>query len=463
MATSEPPASSPDAIPAASIRADAPLAPSSQPPATFALDDAPFSPFHRRIAIYSCGGPFCDGYILGIIAVALTPLSAEIGLTAGWQGLIGAASLVGMFFGGLIFGYLTDLVGRRVMYSADLAVLIVASAAQYWVHGAASLLVLRFLLGLAVGADYPIASALLSEFAPKRQRGMLLAAMIGAWWLGYTVSFIAGYLLGNEGLSWRWMLASSAIPAAVVSFLRFGTPESPRWLKSKGRGAEAQTLIDRHIGADYGLHENEAQKTSYRSIFRGQYLGRTLFVCVFWSCQVVPTFAIYTFAPDLLRAFGAPDPNFGAALLSLFFMAGVVPAILLIDRIGRRPVLIIPFAVTGVVLLLLGWLPRDAPTLIAACYILFAIFNAGSSVLQWVYPSELFPTEVRATALGFSTAVSRVGAAVGTFLFPIGMQKLGVTHLMTIVAAICGIGWIVSIRWAPETRGMSLQAASAPK
>ena len=83
MATSEPPASSPDAIPAASIRADAPLAPSSQPPATAALDDAPFSPFHRRIAIYSCGGPFCDGYILGIIAVALTPLSAEIGLTAG--------------------------------------------------------------------------------------------------------------------------------------------------------------------------------------------------------------------------------------------------------------------------------------------------------------------------------------------------------------------------------------------
>jgi putative MFS transporter len=430
----------------------------SEPLAT--LDDAPFSAFHRRIAIYSCGGPFCDGYILGIIAVALTPISIEIGLTAGWQGLIGAASLVGMFFGGLIFGYLTDLLGRRVMYSADLAVLIVASAAQYWVHGRVSLLVLRFLLGLAVGADYPIAAALLSEFAPKRQRGMLLAAMIGAWWLGYTISFIAGYALGNEGLSWRWMLASSAIPAAIVSILRWGTPESPRWLISKGRATEAQLLIDRHIGSGYGLHESEAPKTSYRSIFRGQYLGRTLFVCVFWSCQVVPTFAIYTFAPDLLRAFGAPDPNFGAALLSLFFLAGVVPAILMIDRIGRRPVLIIPFAVTGVVLLLLALLPRNMPSLIAACFILFAIFNAGSSVLQWVYPSELFPTEVRATALGFATAVSRVGAAVGTFLFPIGLQRWGVAQLLVIVAAICGIGWIIAIRFAPETRGLSLQAAS---
>jgi putative MFS transporter len=176
---------------------------------------------------------------------------------------------------------------------------------------------------------------------------------------------------------------------------------------------------------------------------------------------VVPTFAIYTFAPDLLRAFGSPDPAFGAAILSLFFLAGVIPAVLLIDRIGRRPVLIIPFAVTGVTLMLLGWLPHSASIAIAACFILFALFNAGSSVLQWVYPSELFPTEVRATALGFATAVSRIGAAIGTFLFPIGLQRLGVAQLMIIVAAICGIGWWVSVRFAPETRGLSLQAASA--
>jgi putative MFS transporter len=385
----------------------------------------------------------------------------EIGLNAGWQGLVGAASLIGMFVGGLVFGYLTDLIGRRLMYSIDLLVLIVASAAQFWVHDRWTLLALRFVLGLAVGADYPIASALLSEFAPKRQRGMLLAAMIGAWWLGYTVSFIAGYALDKSGWTWRWMLASSALPAAIVSLLRFGTPESPRWLMSKGRGAEAHALIQRHIGPGYALHESEPTPTAYGSLFRGRYLGRTVFVCVFWTCQVIPTFAIYTFAPALLRAFGSPDPAFGAAILSLFFMAGVIPAILLIDRIGRRPVLIVPFAVTGVTLLLLGVLPPNATPLVEACFILFAIFNAGSSVLQWVYPSELFPTEVRATALGFCTAVSRIGAAVGTFLFPIGLQRLGITQLMIIVSAICGIGWIVSARFAPETRGLSLQAASA--
>jgi putative MFS transporter len=425
-------------------------------------DDAPLSAFHRRIAIYSCGGPFCDGYILGIIAVALSPLSADMGLTTAWQGSIAAASLVGMFLGSAVFGYLTDLIGRRVMYSIDLAVLIVASAAQFWASGPWSLLALRLVLGLAVGADYPIASALLSEFAPRRQRGMLMSAMIGAWWLGYTVSFIAGYAFAAHGVSWRWMLASSALPAAIISLLRLGTPESPRWLLSKGRHAEARAVVERYIGGQYELEEAPRRDTSFIAIFQGPYLGRTLFVCTFWSCQVVPAFAIYTFAPVLLRAFGSPDPDFGAAILSLFFLAGAVPAILLVDRIGRRPLLTIPFAITGLTLLLLAMLPSSAGAAIAICFIVFAFFNSGSSVLQWVYPTELFPTEIRATALGFATAISRIGAAIGTFLFPIGLERLGASELMLIVALTCAIGWIVSVRFAPETRSLSLRVASGP-
>ena len=425
-------------------------------------DDAPLTAFHRRIAVYSCGGPFCDGYILGIIAVALSPLSADMGLTTAWQGSIGAASLAGMFLGSAVFGYLTDLVGRRVMYSVDLAVLIAASAAQFWASGPWSLLALRLLLGLAVGADYPIASALLSEFAPRRQRGMLMSAMIGAWWLGYTVSFIAGYAFAAQGVSWRWMLASSALPAAIISLLRLGTPESPRWLFSKGRHTEARAVIERYIGGQYELEEAPPKDTSFSAIFQGPYLGRTLFVCTFWSCQVVPAFAIYTFAPVLLRAFGSPDPDFGAAILSLFFLAGAVPAILLVDRIGRRPLLTIPFAVTGLTLLLLAMLPSSAGAAIAICFVVFALFNSGSSVLQWVYPTELFPTEIRATALGFATAISRIGAAIGTFLFPIGLERLGASELMLIVAVTCAIGWIVSVRFAPETRNLSLRAASGP-
>jgi len=95
------------------------------------------------------------------------------------------------------------------------------------------------------------------------------------------------------------------------------------------------------------------------------------------------------------------------------------------------------------------------------CFVVFAMFNAGSSVLQWVYPSELFPTEVRASAVGFATSVSRIGAAAGTFLFPIGLERLGVCTVLLMVAGLCVVGWLASLAWAPETRGMSLLEASS--
>jgi putative MFS transporter len=429
------------------------------------IDDAPFGPFHRRLAVYSCGGPFCDGYILGIIAIALTPLSRDLALGASWQGLIGAATLVGMFIGGGLFGYLTDRIGRQVMYTLDLMVLVFASAAQFWVESGWQLFALRFVLGLAVGADYPIATALLTEFAPKRQRGMLLSAMIGSWWFGYTASFIIGYAISDSGGStWRWMLASSAVPAAFVALMRFGTPESPRWLVSKGRIKEAREVIQKHLGSGYDIEEAASPATTqWRSIFRGEYGRRTLFVAVFWTCHTIPSFAIYTFAPQLLQALGATNPSLGAAIMSVFFLVGVLPAILLIDRIGRRPVLIAPFFVCALMMGCLVVIPKASTTWIAVCFIIYAIFSAGSSVLEWVYPSELFPTDVRASAMGFATSISRFGAAVGTFLFPIGLVSLGVNSLMVIAGLICVFGGVVSLIWAPETRGMSLGEASGAR
>ena len=427
------------------------------------IDDAPFGPFHLRLALYSCGGPFCDGYILGIIAIAMEPLSHELALGPGWQGLVGAATLIGMLIGGFSFGYVTDRIGRQVMYTVDLVLLVAASAAQYWVGSGWILFVLRFILGLAVGADYPIASALLTEFAPKRERGMLLSGLIAAWWLGYTTSFIAGYVISDAlGTSWRWMLASSAVPAAIVVLLRLGTPESPRWLVSQGRIEEARAVIRKHFGESYDLEELvRTARAKWQHIFYGEYGRRTLFVAVFWTCHTIPNFAIYTFAPQLLKALGATNPSLGAVIMSLFFMVGVLPAIFLVDRVGRRPLLIIPFGICGVTMLSLALIPTTSSTTIAACFIVYATVSAGSSVLEWVYPCELFPTEIRATAMGFATSISRFGAAVGTFLFPIGLAHLGASWITFLTSSICFLGLLVSLRMAPETRGRSLDDASA--
>jgi MFS transporter, putative metabolite transport protein len=431
------------------------------------IEDLPLNSFHWKIAFYSAGGPFCDGYILGIVAPALAGLTPQLGLSPLMVSLIGAAALVGIFFGGLILGFVTDLVGRQTMYILDLATFVVASALQFFVGEGWQLLVLRFVLGVAIGADYPIATALLTEFTPRRHRGLLLSVNLFFWWAGFAVAYVVGYFLVGMGEeSWRWMLASSALPAALVLLMRLGTPESPRWLASKGRVDEARAAVREAFGedADLGDLPSEPPQTSFWNIFRQGYAQRTIFVAAFWLLQVTPLFAIFTFSTTILDAFnlgGGRSAYLGSAIIGLFALAGIIPAMFLVGSWGRRPILIWPFLITGVALLILGIAPGSPTWVVVTLFIVFAAFNAGSSVLQWIYPNELFPTEVRATAMGFGTAVSRIGAAIGTFLLPLSLAGFGIGPTMIIASLFCFVGFVMSWFMAPETKGLALTESSS--
>ena len=435
--------------------------------ATTSMEDVPLNSFHWKIAFYSAGGPFCDGYILGIIAPALAVLTPQLGLSPLMLSLIGASTLVGIFFGGLILGYVTDLIGRQTMYVLDLLTFVVASVLQFFVGEGWQLLVLRLVLGIAIGADYPIATALLTEFTPRRHRGLLLSINLFFWWAGFAVAYVVGFFLVGLGEeSWRWMLASSALPAALVLLMRLGTPESPRWLASKGRVDEARAIVKETFGEDADLEDlpPEPPQTSFWSIFRHGYARRSVFVGAFWLLQVTPLFALFTFATPVLEAFNLGGGNkayLGSALIGLFALAGIVPAMFAVNNIGRRPVLIWPFLITGIALLILGIAPGSPAWVIVTLFIVFAFFNAGSSVLQWIYPNELFPTEVRATAMGFGTAVSRIGAAIGTFMLPLSLAGLGIGPTMIIASLFCFVGFVMSWFMAPETKGLALTESSA--
>lgn len=143
-----------------------------------AVDDAPLSGFHKRLALYSSGGPFLDGYSLSIIAVAMMQISPQLHVSAIWEGLLGASALIGIFIGGGIGGYLTDIFGRQTLYTIDLVAIIACSVLQFFVGDVAILFVLRLAIGIAVGADYPIATSLLAEFTPRRFRGPLLGGLV---------------------------------------------------------------------------------------------------------------------------------------------------------------------------------------------------------------------------------------------------------------------------------------------
>lgn len=417
-----------------------------------------------RVCLYTIGGFFCDGYILGSIGLALPLLGPQMNIGPLWEGLLGASALIGVFFGAIVLGPITDAVGRQKMLVADLVLFVVVSVLQLFVGGPVFLLILRLLLGFAIGADYAIAPALFSEFLPRRSRGRLLSSMNATFTVGFVASYGVGFILqaalGAD--SWRWMLAASAVPAFVTLLLRLGTPESPRWLVSKGRTDEARAVVTEYFGAHYELDEepDRDRQAKYRELFSRKYLGRTAFAGMFWFCQVFPYFGIGVFLPRLVEAFGISSGMLGEALYNLLLLAGAIVGLFLMDAIRRRSFVIWSFVIVGIALLILGLQP-DAPLwILIPVFLVMAFVLSAAADLESVYPSEIFPTEVRASGVGVASAVSRVGAALSTFVMPTVLESMGVGPTMLMLAAVVGVGIAISVALAPETRGMHLTEAS---
>lgn len=435
------------------------------------MEDMPLSRFHYKMFAYSAGSAYLDGYIIGIIAVALYVLQSQFDLSVTMIGLLGTATLVGMFVGGLIGGYLTDLIGRKKMFLIDMLIMLVVSILQFFVNDPMQLVILRFILGIAVGADYPIAGALMAEFSPRKQRGALLGGINSLWYVGYASSFLVGYLMLSIGdTSWRWMLASSAVPVFFLLIARLNMPESPRWLANKGKEKEANAIIKKIFGENVVMAaEPETNvKTSFIDIFRNGNGKWIFFVSVFWSLQVIPTFGIGTYTPQILSQFGFADGSkefLGSAVMNLFYLVGLVPFLYLVEKWGRRPTLIWPFFISSIALFVLGAFSGSNMSFVfvLVLFIIYGIFNNAMGMHEWIYPNELFPTHIRGTAVGFATAVSRAASAVGTFLFPTIMANYGLSVTLYICGAMFFVGFILSVFMAPETKNMSLSQSSSIK
>lgn len=430
------------------------------------LDDAPLSAFHKRLALYASGGPFLDGYVLSIIGVALVQISPAFNMSTAQEGLVGASALIGIFLGAFVGGWLTDKFGRQVLFTIDLALIIACSIAQFFVGDVLWLVVLRLLIGMAVGADYPIATSLLAEFSPRKWRGPLLGAFVAMWFVGAVAAYIVGEILVHFDGGWRWMLASPAVPAILIVLARLGTPESPRWLLKKGRVEEANAVLVKVFGPGASvedLPEEVSENLRIGALIKGGYGKRMAFITIFWTCSIVPLFAVYAFGPKILGALGLTGAlaNYGSAFITLMFLVGCIVGLVLVNRMGRRTLIIHSFAWAGLALLLLGLFPNASAWIVLALFAGYAVTIGGTQILQWIYPNELFPTEIRGSAVGLASSLSRIGAAVGTYLVPVSLSHLGTGATMIVGAVITFIGAGVSIMWAPETRDMTLGESCA--
>ena len=413
------------------------------------MDDVAMTPFLRKITLFSSGGAFLDGYVLSLIGVALTQIVPAFGLTDDWSAAIGASVLVGIFAGTIAGGYLTDIIGRKKMFIIDLVAIGLFSLLSVFIAEAWQLVAARFFIGVFVGADYPIATSLIAEFTPKEHRSISMGMVSAAWYLGATVAAVVGYGLYGMEDGWKWMLGSAVVPCVVLLIGRHDSPESPLWLASKGRVAEARAVMDRVFGPDVELAPAKpAGKTPLATLMHGEYLKRMVFLGVFILCQVVPMYAIYTFGPEIMTAFGLGEGHeaiLGESAVSLFFLVGSIPAMFWLNSMGRRPLLLMSFALMAVIILAFG---------------LYAFFSGGPGILQWLYPNELFPTEVRATAVGIAIGFSRIGTIAATYGTPLALTAWGVGPVMLVAAGLVLLGLVLSYFMAPETRGKSLAETS---
>jgi len=188
-----------------------------------------------------------------------------------------------------------------------------------------------------------------------------------------------------------------------------------------------------------------------------------LFVIVFWTAAVVPMFAVYSFAPIVLQALNLKGDwaAYGSVLITLLFVVGCVGATRLIDSMGRRPLIIHSFLWSTLALLGLGASAGGSELPVLIMFGAYAVFIGGAQVLELVYPNELFPTEIRAFAVGVGSSMTRIGSAVGTWLVPMSLQGIGIGNTMYVAAAVSFIGLAASLLLAPETRGMSLEQAAS--
>ena len=433
---------------------------SGSDPASFAFKRR----FLRKLTAVLLGGMVLDGYILGIIGPVSARLTEDLGVSALWEGLIAAAALLGILIGSPLGGWAGDKFGRKPLFLADIILFTAASAVQFFVDGPAQLFWVRLAMGIAIGAEYSVGWPLMSEFAPAHLRGRLMGATQIAWYGGFMIAYFIGFELNAAGVDWHLILGSSTIIAAVLLVARFGLPESPRWLWNVGRQDEARAVAHKYMqnAADMDDVEHEdSVKGSFGMLFNAQHWRATLFMSGFWFCAVAPYFAIATFADSVLQQYGLAGGLAGGVGLSAVALAGVVLTVFLIDKLGRRALTVPPQWLCTVVLAIIGLWAGAPPIVVLVLFLVFSFFNAMYNALTGIYPGEVFPTEIRGMGTGFAAAVSRLGAAAGTFLLPWSIANLGIGPSMLIAAVVAGVGAGLSQWLAPETKGLSLTEAAA--
>nr|NUR36557.1 MFS transporter [Sphingomonas sp.] len=398
------------------------------------LDEQPLSPKQRKAALLIALGEFIDGYDLLVMGAAIIFLRPQFGLSPSAVGLLGASTFLGAMVSLIVFGDMSDRIGRRAIFIANLFFFVAFAIASAFVTSTAQLFVMRFLVGVGVGMDIPTSTAYLAEISPRRQRGRIQGSLLNIMWIlgAMTSTLIALPLVAWFGdAAWRWMLGLVALPAALILIGRRTLPESPRWLLARGRVEEARAAFAAFgvVATPEMLSTGRRESGSYTELLGPPHGRRVLLVALVFTLNCFSGSISSIATPLVLNSVGALSTTatlFFSASVWLTSLLGTLAGALLIDRIGRRTLCYLsalPFA-AGV--LLMGAFAQRSPAVLVGGYFAISFVNwMGTAVLGWVWASELFPTHLRGRSQGLCNACCRLAISANIFIVPVALAGIG--------------------------------------
>ncbi|SHL93199.1 MFS transporter, sugar porter (SP) family [Streptomyces yunnanensis] len=444
----------------------------------------PVSLKNALIWVFGALGGILWGYDTGVISGAMLFLKRDIALTPLLEGLVVSGLLVGAMLGAGLSGRLSDSWGRRRLILVASGVFILGTLGAACATGAAALIAFRFVIGVGVGIASVVVPLYLTELAPKHLRGGLTSLMQLLVTVGIFVAYVTDYLLADSG-AWRWMIGLGVVPAAVLALGILTQPESPRWLVGKGRGGQAREVLTRLRGdaasAAEELAEIERTERAEREAGEPLSLRRLLspqlrrvftvgMLLVFFQNFVGINTIIY-YAPTLLTDIGfgsggAILANVGIGLLNMLM---TLPAMRLIDRRGRKPLLrigalgmcaaMVVLAATNLSGLGYGALLSTLTLLGIALYI--ASFAVSWGPVQWVMLPELFPMRIRAAAVSLCVLFNWLFNMIVALVFPSLLHAWGAGVNFLFFAGTTLLAYLFVQRLLPETKGRSLEEIEA--
>jgi MFS transporter, SP family, galactose:H+ symporter len=413
------------------------------------------------------------GYDLSIIAGAQLFVTEEFGLHTRQQELLTTMVVLGQIAGALGAGVLANAIGRKksvllvLVAYATLALVAALSVSE------PMLLLARFLLGLAIGVSVVVVPVFVAESAPAAVRGSLLTAYQLAIVSGLVIGYLTGYLLAGTH-SWRAMFGLAAVPATLLLPLVIRLPDTARWYLLKGRVDEARAALLRiepaaDVDAELAEIGRAVSEGSGRlsEMLRPPYSRATLFVLTLgFLTQITGINAIIYYSPRIFEAMGFTGNFALLALPALVQVAGLVAvgtSVLLVDRVGRRPILLSGIAMMiGADAVLMAVFARGlggAGLALGFAGILLFIFGytMGFGSLGWVYASESFPTRLR--SIGSSTMLTSnlIANAIVAAVFLTVLHSLGGSGVFALFGVFALIAFVVVFRYAPETKGRQLE------